>query len=640
MPNIAQTNLIRGEIDPKLLGRVDIRAYSQGLLQAKNISLEPQGPGRRRPGTVYFYDLAEAVAQMIEFIFGEGQEYLFVLTNNRVKFFDALDLDYIAEIAGTVWTTSMLKELYWAQSADTTVITHPSMLPQIILRTGVGSFSVAGIVWDTNSAGTITYAPMFKHAADDITITPSATAIGAATATLSRPYWVPAHVGLGIRIGGKYCTITGYTSSTVVAINIVETLAALTATTDWEEFAFSSIHGYPLTVTFHDQRLIFFGSRDVPDGFWASKVGAPYNFDKGTAQDGEAIQKTIGSEKLNSARGIISGRHLQLFTDSGPFYVPQNEQKPIAPGNVAFRKQAGFPCAKIKPRELDGASLFVQNDANVMRELLWQDTEQAYTADSVSILSGHLINDPTDLITVFGGQDQPDTFSLLLNGDGTLAQFQSIRSQEVSGWTPWSIDGAVLAIASVNSGVFWHTQRTINGITRYSLEKLVWDENWTLDFALFGSNPTPIANWSGATYLAGQRCHAISQGQYLGEVDVALDGSFVLEESVTEVLIGIDFPVLIESLPPDAEFADGPLTGEFRHIVSVVLRLRNTLGLTCNGQRLLVRRVDDDLSEPPIPVDGQVEFFLTGWSRQPTMFIEQPEPLPMTVCSWVMRVES
>ena len=80
---IPQTNFVRGEVDPKLIGRTDIRLYQQGAKRMRNVSLLPQGGFRRRPATTFEYDLGIAQAQLAEFIFASDAQYLVAFTANK-----------------------------------------------------------------------------------------------------------------------------------------------------------------------------------------------------------------------------------------------------------------------------------------------------------------------------------------------------------------------------------------------------------------------------------------------------------------------------------------------------------------------------------------------------------------------------
>lgn len=47
---LRQVRFTGGELDPRCVGRRDLKAYASSLALAKNLVVMPQGPARRRPG--------------------------------------------------------------------------------------------------------------------------------------------------------------------------------------------------------------------------------------------------------------------------------------------------------------------------------------------------------------------------------------------------------------------------------------------------------------------------------------------------------------------------------------------------------------------------------------------------------------
>ena len=54
---VHQASFLRGELDPKILSRVDLAAYGQGLKKARNVIPVNQGGIERRCGTAFAWDL-------------------------------------------------------------------------------------------------------------------------------------------------------------------------------------------------------------------------------------------------------------------------------------------------------------------------------------------------------------------------------------------------------------------------------------------------------------------------------------------------------------------------------------------------------------------------------------------------------
>ena len=132
------------------------------------------------------------------------------------------------------------------------------------------------------------------------------------------------------------------------------------------------------------------GSRDLPDRLWFSKTGHPFNFDPGTGLDDEAISFRLAGDEQHAIRGLLPGRLLQVFTSSGEWVV---RGAPITAETVAVELQTrigSWPARRLDPVEVDGAALFVGASGRELREFLYAESEQAYQAADIALLSRHL----------------------------------------------------------------------------------------------------------------------------------------------------------------------------------------------------------------------------------------------------------
>jgi hypothetical protein len=120
--------------------------------------------------------------------------------------------------------------------------------------------------------------------------------------------------------------ISSITSATV-ANAIVEYPFFSNAAIDngkWEleqgyENVWSSSRGWPRTVTFHEGRMYFGGSKSRPATIWGSKVGIFFDFKPEENLDDDAVEATLDTNQLNVITDMISGRDFQIFTTGGEF---------------------------------------------------------------------------------------------------------------------------------------------------------------------------------------------------------------------------------------------------------------------------------------------------------------------------------
>ena len=80
------------------------------------------------------------------------------------------------------------------------------------------------------------------------------------------------------------------------------------------------------------------------------------------------------------------------------------------------------------------------------------------------------------------------------------------------------------------------------------------------------------------------------------------------------------------------------MTGNPRRVNRVILDLVNTLSVSVNDKRLIIRQVTDDLGAGRIAVTGKEEFRLLGYSKDPTVKITQSAPLSLQINGLIAEV--
>ena len=233
-------------------------------------------------------------------------------------------------------------------------------------------------------------------------------------------------------------------------------------TLDWDEQSWSAKRGYPAAVTFHENRLCFGGTLAEPDAIWMSKIGEYFNFDVGEAADTDSINLIAATGDVNEIRYMVSNRDLQVFTASGELYVPTYLNQAITPTNAQIRKQTPYGTEYVQPVSIDGATIFAQKDGKVIREYIYTDGEDAYTASAVSTLASHLIDDPKCLAVAHSGFGLPDSYAALTLGNGDMALFSSNRAERRASWTRVTTNGNFCSVVAVHDRLFaniWYNDR-------------------------------------------------------------------------------------------------------------------------------------------------------------------------------------
>ncbi|MCB1530918.1 MAG: hypothetical protein H6853_04825 [Rhodospirillales bacterium] len=616
-----KTNFTAGEVSPELLGRGDLRAYENGALTLRNLFIFPTGGVTRRAGLSYV-DMAAGDGRLVAFEFNTQQTYLLVLTAGQIDVYEAGAK--VATLAAP-WPLSEIHQVVWTQSADTLLLVHPDYPPKKFTRSGSGVFSLEE--WSFFTEGNVIQQPFYKFAQSEVTVTPSGVS-GTITLTASEDVFAPLHAGTRLRVGGKEVEVTSYNSPTVVSVNVIEDLSGTDATIDWQEQAFSPVRGWPVSVAFHQDRLVIGGSRDLPNRLWFSRSGDLFNFDLGTGLDDESIEFSILSDQVNAIRGIFSGRHLQVFTSGAEWMVTGD---PLTPETVQLNRQTRVGSVVeryIPPVTVDGATLFVARNKREIREFLYTDVEQAYQATDLALLSRHIIEEPVDQ-----DFDAIRRLLFLVREDGKFATLTVYRAEQVAAWTLHETAGEVRAVCVVGDDVYLLVKRE----EIYLIER--FEEGLNLDSALTGESATPKTTWSGLDHLEGASVSIIADGTPQTDKTVT-GGSVTLDEPASRLEIGLSYTHIIKPLPPSV--AEGGGGGRKTRMIEAIFRLRETQGLRLNVGRgfqdVSLKQFGEDaiLDSPPPSVSGDVRVRALGWQKDGAdslWEIEQSLPLPFTLLS-------
>jgi len=616
-----KTNFTAGEVSRRLLGRGDLRAYENGALTLRNLFIHPTGGVTRRAGLRYV-DTAAGRGRLIDFEFNTEQTYLLVLSDYEIRIYQD---DTLIDTLATPWSEVQIASLNWTQSADTLLLVHPDIPPKRLTRSGTGVWSLNDWIFDTSETTNVSYRPYFKFADAAVTLTPSATT-GSITLTASANVFVAGHDNTRLRIGGKEVLITAVGSATVVDATVIETLGGTTATKDWEEQAFSAVHGYPTSCAFHQDRLVLGGSRDLPNRLWLSKSGELWNFDLGTGLDDEAIEFAILSDQVNAIRNVFSGRHLQVFTSGAEWQVSGD---PLTPTTVQLNRQTRVGSVverNVPPVDVDGATIFAARNGNELREFIYTDVEQAYASNDLALLAQHIIQNPIDQAF-----DKKNRLLHLVLANGRLATLTAYRAEQVAAWTLQDTDGDFLSVTVVGETVYLLIDR--NGTI--TIES--FDDALNMDAALTGETETPTDTWSGLDHLEGREVAVLADGIVHPDVTV-VDGAITLEDDASTVQIGLPYTHIIEPLPPSA-LAEGGQARAAR-LVEAVFRIERTAFLSVDIGRglrdIALRDTGTELDSPPPEISSDIRVRAFGWHRDGTQSlwrIEQAAPLPFTLLS-------
>ena len=405
---------------------------------------------------------------------------------------------------------------------------------------------------------------------------------------------------------------------------------------NWEsehgyEDTWSTARGWPRSVTFHEGRLYFGGSKGRPSTIWGSRVSGFFDFSPNEALDDDSVEATLDTGTFNAIVDIYAGRHLQVFTTGAEFYVPQALDEPITPANLIVKQQTAFGMKPgIRIQNIDGSSLYIQRQGKALQEFVFSDTVNAYTSAKISLLSSHLLKSPEEMaVRVATSTDEGDRLLIVNGDDGSIACYTILRAQEVIAPSEWTTDGEFLNVGVDIDDIYTVVKRSINGSDVYYVE--LFDAAVLLDCAKTGGAAASVA----MAHLEAETVKIVRDG--VVEADQTVPASpytvtFAVAAS-SSYQVGLNFTPEIKTLPTEPRLPSGSLKGFKKRIFEINAQLYETQALTINGKEVPFRRLGTALLDDDVPEFTGIKTLhgVLGYTYEGQITLGQTVPLKMTV---------
>jgi len=648
-----QSNMTAGELTPELHARTDISKYANGVADATNMIILPYGGLRRRPGmSKIAYPKKSEEVRIVPFVFNQEQDYLIVMTALAI---DILKDGVLQSTEVTPYTLAELFEVEVIQSADTMIFTHQNHAPQSLQRQGSDtSWLFSAITFDElpyYNFGTSITEKYINHGGNQ-TVTVEVDEV-----ILNRD---------GNAINGANHT---YYKCKIQRVDINLAVEDFSDLTNWgvegtEEVVWSVTRGWPRTCTFYGARLWFAGTTQRPTSVWGSRINGFFNFDLGDGSDDLAIDDIVDTNEFNVIEKIFAGRSLQIFT-SGAEFINPNEI--ITPANNTFNRQTSYGSTIVRPILIDGATLFVDSSKRTIRQFLFNFNEDGYTSVNASLLSSHLITNVKAMDAIKGTSFDVGDYVYVVNEDGTVAVLNTMRNEEIQGWTHWVTDGIVEDVAVLNKEVYFVVQREGERFIELLTEDTYTDHNVIIKgIEPITSNVIRIND--NVIRIADNVVHTdFSTGTAVSEIQTDYDGvfantlfkvvadfsimpdalyegtslnnKFTITRDAYRIEVGLNFNTKVTTLPIATTTQKGSTLHRRKRVVKVDINVLDSLGVYARNRFSGDRMFTVVLDKAPVPFTGFKEMYLLGYQRLAEIEISQNEPLPFILRGLSYEIE-
>jgi hypothetical protein len=645
------TDFTTGEISPRMISRTDLESYKHGAKEMVNAYPLPHGAATGRRGTQYVAELRNSTkkSRLIPFIYSRTLSYVLVLNDGKLRL--ARNGAYILN-GGSPYEINIpygedeLTGIRYTQVGSIMYLVHGNYPPKILTRIDETNWTLTDATFTYKAVTDYWYenhfikfkiisgTTAFKKG-DSFTITVTGGVAGAPVDV------APTNVGNG--------TIAAISSQNGGPNEVWTILCDYNDATRQEWTVTGSVSGtkvltwhtgiYPKTITFHEQRLYFGGTANKGQTIWGSTTGEYSNFTQG-AKDNDALQFTIASNQYDELIHLSSARYMLPLTYGGEFSMTGSTTTGITPSTIRIAPQTYHGSNDCMPIKIGNEILFVQRDGAKVRAISYSVAEDVNQAPDISVLAEHLVSEGVTEATF---AQSPDYISWWIREDGTLLSCVHMRDFNMTGWSSHTTDGLYEHVASIPESnqdtVYLVVKRTINGVTKRYIEFFNYYEDIFTDAAITLTSVEKTNTWTGLSHLEGKEVYPVGDGEVLRK-EVVDGGSITTSKAVNKLVVGIPYEPYMILQHPNIQNEHGTSQGGLVSISKILVKLQNTVGLSINGRDIPFRKFGDTTDTPLVPFTGDKEVNNLGWSANEYMELRQPYPLPWTVLSVMMFVNS
>jgi hypothetical protein len=262
-------------------------------------------------------------------------------------------------------------------------------------------------------------------------------------------------------------SISGYVQANTYVNGAVLTGTALTPvmsglTPDWSEGAFSTVRGFPSTLSLHESRLCFAGTASNPVSLWLSQTDDLLNFEQGV-DDTDSIFVTLAAPYQYPIRWIESQRRLFIGT-AVALWVAGSETSDAAltPSNFNARTYAATGSSTLRPLLASESLFFTDRKGSRLHQLAFSADAESYEPIDLSRLAEHLTQPG---IAQLAWQQTREPSLWAVTREGKLLQFSYSRRDNLMAWSQHTTSGgsfrnvAILPSDKGDDDVFFIVQR-------------------------------------------------------------------------------------------------------------------------------------------------------------------------------------
>lgn len=441
--------------------------------------------------------------------------------------------------------------------------------------------------------------------------------------------------------------ITSVTDARSAAGTVIKKLGSIESTAEWNEGAWSNRRGFPGSVAYYEERMIFGGTYHSPQTVWGSKTGDWDNFllsDK----DDAGLEFTLSSDTVNTITWLCGHKDALIIgtMDSEWTLSASSKEEALTPSNFRVKRHSVYGSGNISALLVGDTLLFIQRGERKVREFAYSYEKDGFVAPDMTILADHITH---SRITEVALQQQPDTILWCVLGNGTLAALTYERDQEVIGWHRHDTPGKILSAAVIPNEISKDLYLAVERENGTFIEMMAPREFEGIENACFLDSAVTVRGEgllevSGLEHLEGQTVSVLIDGA-LGIPQTVFEGMITLDRPADTVTVGLPFESHLKTMPIEMDLQNGSSQLRKKSVGELRLRVYDSVGgEVCCGQdrwQIIVSRdvLEDDMDAAVTPKTAPYTFnLLSGYESECSVEVRQRDPLPFNMSSLVVNI--
>ncbi|NAR66884.1 carbohydrate-binding protein [Acinetobacter haemolyticus] len=683
---ILKNNLSSGELSPLLWTRTDIQQYANGVKKLVNALPLVEGGAKKRPGTK-FRNIFIGALRLIPFIANSENTYLLILGVSFIKVYNPRTYTVVYETTTPYNTAQKVKEIQYAHTKYRMYMVQGSTpVQRLLCSADFTNWQLAPFTFGVNPNDELGSSP-------NVALTPSGTEVGKIISLTAAafPNWSNTEtyltgdrvihssktwraladnsgseptavntnwqevtagnasvfttdsVGSIVEINGGQVKVTEYISATKVngqvLVKLTSNIQAIAKSWSLKSIAFSAETGYPKTVSFFKQRLVFANTKTSPNQMWFSRIADDGNFLE-TTEDADAFSIASSSAQSDNILHLAQRGGVVALTGGAEFLI--NSQGPLTPSTAQIDEHTSFGVqANVKPCRVGNELLFVQRGGERLRAMSYRYEVDGLVSPEISAIAPHIPENHGG-IKELTYQQTPNSIVWIVLNDGTVASITLERDQEMNAWSQHNFGAEVLSMCALPTGLgedqcFMLSNR--NGFTVLEEIKDSAQSDCEFDITLVNGVGS-VLNLDIQVLDNSIVSFSNAEGYYYSTYTIVGTNLNIQNPTLSQtVQLGQAFETEIDLLPPD--FSQVPATAMFHKIQvhEMAIYLNKTVGGYINDQEISTKLYNQN-AFLNLPYTGYAKDSFLGWQslHDLSVKITHNKPLPFHMQSISMLV--